>query len=80
MESQKLSLIKNKNQCKRQRLFAVGVTKKDRDYGANCEKPDMEPEDFEQAKSDFINKSLNKNTSELEELENRTRDQADSSE
>lgn len=75
MESYRNAVLRSKR--KRTKPFIRSTNKADEHYGENCEKPDMEPKEFEEAKLDFVNKNLKRTESELQELEERTREQAD---
>lgn len=54
-------------------------TTTDKNYGPNCEKPDISPKEYRQRKEDFL-LSIKKSKREIEEVEEKTREQYNSPE
>ncbi|KAB0791199.1 hypothetical protein PPYR_02999 [Photinus pyralis] len=69
--------VHKQSRARKKLIFSSAST--DADYGDNCQKPDVDQETFEEMKSEFI-RALHKSTAEYEEIEKKTRLQADSSE
>ncbi|KAK2710832.1 hypothetical protein QYM36_012126 [Artemia franciscana] len=44
------------------------LPKGDQNYGPNCNKPDMNPEEFEIAKADYVAKNMNLDGAKLQEI------------
>ncbi|CAG9773318.1 unnamed protein product [Ceutorhynchus assimilis] len=55
------------------------ATNTDKNYGPNCEKPDMTLEEYQERKEEFL-KNIKKTKTEIENIEERTREQANSTE
>ncbi|KAK2706126.1 hypothetical protein QYM36_016226 [Artemia franciscana] len=51
--------------------------KGDQNYGPNCNKPDMNPEEFEIAKADYVAKNMNLDGAKLQEIYVNTKGQND---
>ncbi|CAG9762686.1 unnamed protein product [Ceutorhynchus assimilis] len=55
------------------------ATNTNKNYGPNCEKPDMTLEEYQERKEEFL-KNIKKTKTEIENIEERTREQANSTE
>ncbi|CAG9766125.1 unnamed protein product [Ceutorhynchus assimilis] len=55
------------------------ATDTDKNYGQNCEKPDMTPEEYQERKEEYL-KNIKKTKTEIKNIEERTREQANSTE